>query len=322
MNSTTKAQRAGTDGAMSTGRLRLLVAALTLLLSGMAHADKVCGDDGVWVQILGAGGPEIDDGRRGTSFLVWNDGKARIMVDTGPGASVGFDQAEAKFEDLYAIAYTHLHTDHAADFPAFIKGSRFLERTEPLIVLGPDSNNPNFPDTETWIERMIGPQGAFAYLQDYLGYKEGSYRVRPRNVPATGKKRWARFANDEVKLAAIPVNHGSVPALAWRVEVGERSVVFTGDFNNLKNVMPQFAKQADALVVNHAIPENARGTARELHIRPSQIGRIAKQADVRMVIMAHRMNRTLGRENQSRGHIEENYSGYVLFGNDGECWGL
>ena len=100
------------------------------------------------------------------------------------------------------------------------------------------------------------------------------------------------------------------------------SAVFTGDFNNLKNVMPEFAKNADALVATHAIPENARGYQRELHALPSQLGRIAQQADARMLILSHRMNRTRGRESQSRERIEEHYGGHILFANDGECWGL
>ena len=292
------------------------------LLSTPAVADEVCGDSGLWLQILGSGGPEIDDGQGASSYLVWVDGKARILIDPGPGSSVAFDQSKANFEDLYAIAFTHLHADHAADFPAFIKGSYFLDREEPLVVLGPDSRNEQYPDTETFVNRLIGPEGAFAYLQDFLTHKSsGGYRVRARNVPSNGKKRWAGFGNEELKMAAIPVNHGNVPSLAWRVDAGDQSVVITGDFNNLKNVMPTFAKDTDILVFNHAIPENSRGSARELHILPSQIGRISAQANARIVVLGHRMNRTLGRESQSREHIEANYDGYILFANDGECWG-
>ena len=288
-----------------------------------AQADELCGDRGVWVQILGAGGPELDDGQAGSSYIVWKDGKARVLVDTGPGASVGFDQAGAKIEDLHAILFTNLNVDHTGDFPAFIQGSAFADRKEQLVVLGPDSNNPDYPDTETFIDRLIGPSGAFAYLKDYLTYKSsGGYRLRARNVPASGNRRWARFGNDEVKIAAIPVNRGTVPALAWRVDIGDMSVVFSGDFNNEKNVLPKFAKDADALIVTHAIPENSRGRQRETYALPSQLGRIASQAEARMLVLSHRMNRTLGRESQSRSHIEENYGGYVLFANDMECWGL
>ena len=75
-------------------------------------------------------------------------------------------------------------------------------------------------------------------------------------------------------------------------------------------------------LATHAIPENARGYQRELHALPSQLGRIAQQADARMLILSHRMNRTRGRESQSRERIEEHYGGHILFANDGECWGL
>lgn len=303
--------------------MRVLLILATLLLSPPIFADQLCGDTGVWVQILGSGGPELDDGQGGSSYLIWNDNKARVLIDTGPGSSVAFDKAEAKIEDLNAVLFTHLHADHAVDFPAFIKGSYFAERTEPLIVLGPDSNNPDYPDTESFITRLIGPNGAFPYLQDFLTAKSsGGYRIRARNVLATGKKRWARFGNEELKISAIPVNHGPVPALAWRIDVGDVSVVISGDFNNQKNVMAGFAKDADALLVSHAIPENSRGNQRELHVLPSQLGRIAEQAQARMLILSHRMNRTQGRESQTRQHIEESYSGYILFANDMECWGL
>ena len=306
--------------------MKLLIHILIALLGSMTitgHADEVCGDTGVWLQILGAGGPELDDGQAGPSYLVWHDGKARALIDTGPGASVAFDKSNANFEDLQVIAFTHLHVDHTADFPAFVKGSYFLDRKDPLVVLGPDSNDDRFPDTETFVNRLIGPDGAYAYLSDFLTYKSsGGYRIRPRNVPSTGKRQWGRFANEHLKMFAIPVNHSFVPALAWRVEIGGMKIVFTGDFNNQKNVMPKFAEEADALVATHAIPEIARGAARELHALPSQLGRIAAQADARMLVLGHRMTRTRGRESQTRAKIEEHYDRFVLFANDMECWGL
>ena len=289
----------------------------------VSYAEKMCGDEGVWVQILGAGGPEIQDARAGASFLVWHDGVAKVMVDTGPGASVGFDQAEANFQDLDAIAFTHLQADHAGDLPGLLTGSAYVERTRPLAILGPNSSNPQYPGIEEFLNRLIGPQGAFAYMQDYLTPKSSAgYRISVRPVPATGKKRWSRFANDTVKLSAIPVNHGDVPTLAWRVEIDGTSVVFTGDFNNLKNVMADFAEGADALVANHAIHENARGNLRELYALPSQLGKVAERADARMLILAHRMDRTRGRESLTRKTIEEHYNGHILFADDLECWGL
>jgi ribonuclease BN (tRNA processing enzyme) len=309
---------------------RLLGLLLTSLLAGLpglpvAQAEDApyCGKEGVWLQILGAGGPELDDGQAGASYILWIDQHARLLVDPAPGSAAAFDRAGARFEDLDAIVFTHLHADHAADFPAFIKGSYFSERERPLAVLGPTGDGP-YPDTATFVERMIGPEGAFAYLSDFLKPRKGGYPLRIRNVPAKGSRRWAEFRNEELQLSAIPVHHGPVPALAWRVDVlrQNQSIVFTGDFNNSKDAVADFAKDVDALVIHHAIPEGTRGAALELHVTPTQIGRIAARADARMLVLGHRMNRTRGRESLSRQALEAHYKGPLIFANDMECWGL
>jgi hypothetical protein len=41
-----------------------------------------------------------------------------------------------------------------------------------------------------------------------------------------------------------------------------------------------------------------------------------------MLILGHRMNRTRGRETQTREAIEANYNGPIVFANELECWGL
>ncbi len=281
-----------------------------------------CGKEGVWIQILGSGGPELNDNSASASYLVWLNNRAKLLVDTGPGSSVGFDKAGARIEDLDAIACTHLHVDHSNDFPAFIKGSYFAGRNRPLPVLGPEGND-LLPSMRTFVERMIGPDGAYPYLKDFLTFKSsGGYKVSAKNVPSTGRRRWARFGTTDLKLAAIPVHHGPIPAIAWRAEIGGFSITFSGDFNNEKNTLTEFAKGSRALVVSHAIPENARGTALNLHATPSELGKIAANAQVGMLILGHRMTRTRGRESQSRAAIEKFYKGPLIFADDLECWGL
>jgi ribonuclease BN (tRNA processing enzyme) len=293
-----------------------------LLQVPAALASAFCGDTGVWLQILGGGGPELTDGQAGASYVVFVDNQARLLVDAAPGASVNFDRSGARVEDLDAVVFTNLHAHQAADFPAFIKGSFFANRDRPLPVFGPDGAGP-YPDTETFVERLIGPEGAFAYLADFLTFRSsGGYRVAARNVPATGQRRWAQFGSDHIRLSAIPVHHGAVPALAWRVDIGDQSIVFTGSFSNRTNVVPGFARGTDALVVHHAIPEGTRGEPTDLHVTPGQIGQIAQQAQARMVVLGHRMMRTRGLESISRQAIEEHYSGPLIFANDLECWGL
>jgi ribonuclease BN (tRNA processing enzyme) len=298
-----------------------------LALGGLARGEAgddtpFCGNEGVWIQILGAGGPDLDDGQSGPAYLLFIDNAARLLVDTAPGSSGAFDKAGGRFADLDAIVFTQLSAHHASDFPAFIEGSLAAGRQDPLTVLGPDGAEP-FPGLRQFVDRQIGARGAFPYLAGFLAADSGtSYPLNLREVVTDSRRAWSAFRSENLSLAAVPVHHGPVPALSWRVEVGDQSIVFTGDFSNRRNVMAEFAAGADVLVIHHAIPEGARGEATDLHVTPSQIGRIAAQAGVRMVILGHRTARTRGLESISRSAIEANFDGPVIFANDLECWGL
>lgn len=291
-------------------------------VSANASEAPYCGPEGVWVQILGSGGLELDNQRAAPSYLVWIDDKARVLIDAGSGAALRFDESGADFSDLDAIALSHLHVDHTGDLPSIIAGSRNLGRTRPLSVLGPAGTDTSM-STQDHIERLIGPDGAYNHLSEFLTpTSPGGYRISIREVQATGNRVWAKFNNRDIKLSAIPVHHGDIPTLAWRVEVGEQSLVFAGDFNNLKNVIPRFAKDADVLVVSHALPEGARGLPREEFAIPSQIGRVAATAGARILILAARTTRTFGMESNTKTTIEANFDGSLIFGGELECWGL
>ena len=299
----------------------LVVTALGLSTVHAAE-ESFCGPEGVWVQILGSGGLDLDNQRAAPSYLVWVDDKARLMVDAGSGAALRFDESGAEFKDLDALVFTHLHADRTGDFVSLIGGSRGLDRERPVPVLGPTGNESHISVT-TFVERLIGPDGAYPHLADFLTFRsEDGYKVSVREVPATGNRTWSRFNNRELKLSAIPVHHAEVPALAWRVEIGGYKIVFAGDFNNLKNVVAKFAADADALIVTHALPEGARGAPREAHNVPSQIGRIAAAANARILILGGRTKRTYGVETQTTAAIEESFEGSLIFGGELECWGL
>ena len=73
----------------------------------------------VVVQVIGSGGPHINDGKASISYLIWIDGKAKILVDTGGGSSLNFEKSGADFLDIDAILYTHFHEDHASELQIY-----------------------------------------------------------------------------------------------------------------------------------------------------------------------------------------------------------
>lgn len=289
-------------------------------LATLEAAATPCTGRGVELQVLGSGGPELEDKRASSSYLVLQDGRPRILVDSGGGSSLRFGQAGAHVAQLDAILFTHLHVDHSADFPALMKSSYFEQRTRDLPVYGP-IGNADFPSTTQFIADLFdGKRGVYRYLSDFFTGKDGGYWLRAHDVEVRGREVRMLFRSADLTAAATQVIHGGVPALAWRITAGGRSIVFSGDGNGDNGNLEVLARDADLFVAHNAIPEGETGGARQLHMPPSVIARIAKVARVRQVVLSHRMLRTLGREAETRSVIARVYSGPVTFADDLDCF--
>ncbi len=281
-----------------------------------SYASSLCGDKEVTLQVLGSGGPEIDDGRASTSYLIWVDGKSKVLVDMGPGSSVNFGKAGGQFEQLAAIIFTHLHVDHSADFPAFVKGSFFGNRRKDLFVFGPAANT-LMPATSSFVKALFSEQGAFPYLKGYISQKNASeYKLITKDVALKPHDQTDYRVNDAIHLKAVPVHHGPVAAVAWRFDILDCSITFSGDMNNNYQTLASLAKNTDLLVMHNAVPESAAGVAANLHMKPSQIGEIARESDAKKVIISHRMRRTVGKEAETVRKIRRHYYGPLIFAND------
>ena len=290
---------------------------ITVLPTSLAAAVD-CHEQGVWLQVLGSGGPEINDGRASSGYLVWQDGHARILVDMGSGSLSRFEQSKASINDLDVVLLSHLHADHSNDLPALIKSSFFTNRDRDLPLYGPTGND-LMPSTTSFVDKLFGVKGAFRYLNNFLD-GTGSYRLLPFNVDVMSKDIITIVDNNRYQISAIPVDHGPIPSIAWRVDINGKSLVFSGDMSNKKDVLRRLAKQVDILVAHHAIAEKANPIARNLHMPPSEIGRIAAKAAVKRLVLSHRMKRTLGKEKESLSIISESYKGTVVFANDLQCF--
>ena len=274
------------------------------------------------VQVLGSGGPELQDRRASSSYLIWRDGKAQLLFDIGGGAALRFGQSGATVSQLDAIFLTHLHVDHAGDLPALVKSSYFEDRRRPLPLFGPTAGGV-FPATTRFVRLLFAAQGAFAYLQDYLdSAAPDSYRLEPHDLTPPEHGLLRIFEAADVRVFAARVIHGEVPALAYRLEVGGLSVAFSGDGDGNNGNLEQLARAADLFVAHNAAPEGASGAVRALHMPPSVIGRIAAAARVKRLVISHRMLRTLGHEQQSTAAIRRSYSGPLTFADDLDCFAV
>jgi ribonuclease BN (tRNA processing enzyme) len=278
-----------------------------------------CGSRGVAVQVLGSGGPELQDRRASSSYLVWEDGRARVLVDAGGGSAVRFGESVAQMSQLDVILFTHFHVDHSGDFSALIKSSWFEDRKRPLPIYGPEGNN-FMPSTTEFASDFFGDHGVYRYLSELLVPGEkGDYKLQPHNVVGNAGPTRV-FRSSDLVVDSVRVIHGGVPALAWRIEVGTKRIVFSGDTNGEGEGLPLLAANSDLFIAHNAVPEGATGVERNLHIRPSVIGQISEKAHVKHLVLSHRMLRTLGKEDQTRSEIKKRYSGPIEFANDLDCF--
>jgi ribonuclease BN (tRNA processing enzyme) len=286
------------------------------------------------LQVLGSGGPELAGQRAATSYLLWIDGRARALIDLGPGSALRFFETNAAFEDLDAIFLTHLHADHAADLPAFIKASFFGAREAKLPVFGPVGNK-FMPNTVHFVRSHFdSTAGVYRYLGAYVSpLDQHTYKLEPHDVRAKPRKLAlpnapkkteddliSVFANERFKVTAAAVPHGQLPALAFRVELKGKAVVVSGDTTGDAPALKLLLKGANLFIAHHAIAEEAGPVERTLHMPPSTIGQLAKDAGVKQLALTHRMRRTLGKEEASTGAIRKHYEGPLAFANDLDCF--
>jgi ribonuclease BN (tRNA processing enzyme) len=308
------------DGFLSATRIVAFLAAS--VLGSVDVTAEPCTGKGVELQVLGSGGPELEDKRASSSYLLWQDGRPRILVDSGGGSALRFGQSGAHVAQLDAILFTHLHIDHSGDFAALIKSSYFEQRDRELPVYGP-LGNADFPSTTEFVADLFDrDHGAYRYLGDYLLGKDGGYVLHAHNVSLGEHEVRVYFRTQGLTASATRVVHGGVPALGWRISVGDRNIVFSGDGNGNNGNLELLAKNADLFVAHNAVPEGETGSARQLHMPPSVIARISQTAGVKKIALSHLMLRTLGRESETQAVIARTYSGAVVFANDLDCFQL
>jgi len=300
-------------------RFMLIASIFAIIFSSSTFAQKtppkLCTN--IQLQILGSGGPEIYDGLASTSYLVWINNKARVLIDAGGGSSLNFEKSGADFNDLQAILLSHLHVDHSAAIPVYIKGGFFTGRENNLPLFGPTAGG-SFPSTENFVKALFdnGQASAYPYLNDFVNQQDSTrFLLVPHSV-AGKNKLWSKQLNTLLKISAINVNHGAIPALAWRVDSGECSITFSGDMNGTSGNLPKLAKYTDILVAHNAIPEQAGKIPKYLHMTASIIGKLAKQAQAKKLVLSHFMYKTMNIKAVSKKLIRKHYQGNIITATD------
>lgn len=168
--------------------------------------DKVKGS--LSVMVLGSGGPmAVAEGRASAGYLIFTDGKPRILMDVGGGTYQRLAQSGTNIKDLDLILLSHLHADHTGDLTSVIKtiyfhnnlargaaaakGITLPGRTAPINIYGPTSSA--LPLATPGVSY---PNGKLVYPST-ADYTHGHYSVQQGGVEHYLKAFVAGISDDD-----------------------------------------------------------------------------------------------------------------------------
>lgn len=288
-----------------------------------ARGAETCRTTEVGVQVLGSGGPVAEGSRAGTSYAVWVDGRAQLLIDAGPGSFIRFGEAGLKVSDLKAVALSHFHADHSAGLAGILNSGSFEASAEPLMFIGPAAGSV-FPGASGFLSALVGREdGAWSYLGGYLDGGDGRRLLDVREIAASDAEQAPTTRiniSPDLTLIAIPVHHGEVPTLAYLVKAKGRDIVFASDQSAFSTGFDRVTRNItpDLLVAHHVIPEG-EGQPIGLHRPPSGVGTMAGAIAPRMLLLSHHMDRSFSRLQESLAVIGAQFEGPTMIASDGTC---
>jgi len=295
---------------------RAALAILGIMLAGLAQAQG-CPEHGIAVQVLGSGGKDIRDWRAAGGMLLWSGGRARALVDAGPGVAFRFIESGANPADLDVVLLSRLDIGSSADLATLVEAAWYRARDRILPVYGPRGNNV-MPSTISFVRTLFDPvRGAYRYRGELLTpLDRGAFKLRPYDVPLKPGRIGSVFRNDHLAISAFAGTEDGIPGLAWRVEFDGKTVVFAGEVRDRDPALVKLARSADLLVVHEPDP-GASGGAESPGV--TAIGTLAREAKAKAVLLAHRRVAGAGREDQIQAAIARIYEGPVSFAADLDC---
>ena len=272
-----------------------------------------------------AGAPMPVPGRGGISSALIVDGRV-FVIDCGRGSPSAFAGAGLDFTQLEAVFLTHLHADHVGDLPGMLLypwGVRAGDKgaLAPIRVYGPSrpgtlpAGDAVFHRQTTICPDLPAPGTADLVAHILAGYAyhlnvmpldshmpDAGALVRAIDVAAPA---WTQartqvpvvvLDDGGLRVTSVAVMHGrAVPALAYRFDTTDGSVVFSGDTSVTADLIA-LAENADILVhqvadlsylQRHGMDDAELARMAALHTDVTQVGGVAERAGVRELILSH-----------------------------------
>lgn len=206
---------------------------------------------------------------------------------------------ETDLSALDQILLTHLHIDHTSDLAAIIMHLYMNDRKRSITVVGPSGRPGNHdapenvepqPGALEFARLLFGVRGAWRYMNTFDNFSINAFEMPSDASQASVRAVPIDPALDAIGLsiASTAVPHGMMPSVAFRVEYGGRSIVFSGDVSRPTSALLALSQGCSMLVHDFALPERELPHG-NLHAKPSMVGELARDAAAKTLLLSHFM---------------------------------
>ncbi|MGI9204021.1 MAG: MBL fold metallo-hydrolase [Woeseiaceae bacterium] len=269
--------------------------------------------------VLGTGMPLPNPYRAGPGYAVIVNGFP-YLVDAGEGIWRSISRAALVNGDEFTrglspdklkyLFVTHLHEDHTVGIPSLLLNPFKLNIPTSKEIYGP-----------TGIQEMVS-HIVSAWKIDIAAELSDGYD--PEGARATGheidfEESGIVYEDDNVTVEAFRTIHGPLEdTFAYRFTTNDRVIVFTGDGGPYHENIVDAAMDADILVAEAVTEKNIQyapwggNTVEEkkkeifrYHFSPAVLARIAKEGNVKTIVLSHEQNYNSGEEYDALGLVNE-----------------
>jgi len=249
------------------------------------------------VVIIGSGA-SLPDSERSSPSQVIVAVEEPLLFDCGPGTGMNLMKAGFNPRTINQIFLTHLHMDHSAELPSIIFSGYLAGREKKMYLYGP-SGTINFCNS---LFQLIYPSAPEIIRK----IRRDGWNVSPHEVT-----NGLVCELEGCRVISAQVEHG-MPAVAYRIETQAGAVVVSGDTRPCKPLI-ELSRGADLLIQECSYPDDMIELARQaFHCTASEVGEIAKQAEVKKVILTHLFPLWKGREREMTKCVNSRFAGEVI----------
>ena len=273
--------------------------------------------------LLGTGGgPKIWAARSQPASAILVNGDVYI-IDAGDGITGQLAKSGIDTNSIKAVFITHNHSDHVADYGTLLLRTWQSGHKGPIDCFGPpplkDMTN-SYMDYMNWdinlrIQHEARPD--FKSMINVLEITNNS----------------SVYQDSNVKVDCIKVPHGEAdPSYSYRFQIDGKVIVFSGDTSKSEALIG-FASGADILVhevlnlegveaiIEKTYPGNEafRNHIIEGHTTMSEVGEIASQAKVKILVLNHFVptgSPFLDKEEIWQDGVRKTFNGQIIVGTD------